>query len=110
MRVLRYREFLNESASFGLSSTGIRPEVEELFDSKKEYTKNVGINEALKTKCQTKGAVYKTKIKSDKIEVDIELPFELELPNSEAKLLEKNIHNMLELVLKPYFINKKDIK
>jgi len=67
----------------------------------------LNINEALKTKCQTGDAVYNTIIKDKNINVDIKIPFILGLSEEEAKLLEANIHNAMELVLKPYFMNKK---
>lgn len=65
---------------------------------------------ALKTKCQTPGAQFHTTISSSKIECSIDLPNDLELSNKEAELLEKNIHNALEIVLAKYFFskNKKD--
>ena len=62
------------------------------------------IVEAIETKCQTKGAIYNTDISENNISIDIEIPFNIDLTKSEAKLLENNIHNALELVLKPYFM------
>jgi hypothetical protein len=62
------------------------------------------INEAVKTKCQTEGAIYNTDISENKIGIDIKIPFNMDLTKTEAKLLEDNIHNALELVLKPYFM------
>jgi hypothetical protein len=41
MRILKYREFLNESGSFGLSSSGVKPGVQELFDSNPELANQV---------------------------------------------------------------------
>lgn len=61
------------------------------------------LKEALKTKCQTEGAIYQTDISEKNISINIKIPFKLELDESEAKLLEANIHNVLELVLAPYF-------
>jgi hypothetical protein len=40
----------------------------------------------------------------DKVSVEVELPMELDLTEEEAKLLESNIHNAMELVLAPYFL------
>ena len=60
--------------------------------------------EAVKTECQTPEANYNIEINSDKVSVEVELPMELDLTEEEAKLLESNIHNMMELVLAPYFI------
>lgn len=62
--------------------------------------------EAVKTECQTPEANYNIVINDDKISVEVELPMELELNEEEAKLLEANIHNAMELVLAPYFLKK----
>jgi hypothetical protein len=64
----------------------------------KEYTL-----EALKTKCQTPDAVYNIDISDDKISVVVNLPMKLDITEKEAKILEANIHNAMELVLKTYF-------
>jgi len=61
------------------------------------------VNEAVKTECQTDGAIYDTKISDNKVSITVEIPFDLNLDEKEAKLLEDNLHNALELVLKPYF-------
>jgi len=61
------------------------------------------ITEAIKTKCQTEGAVYQTEISEKNVSVNVKIPFTLDLDKDEAKLLEDNIHNALELVLAPYF-------
>ena len=58
---------------------------------------------ALKTKCQTPGAHFTTKIEPSKIKVYIALPFDLQLTEAQAALLEANIHNVLELCLAPHF-------
>lgn len=58
---------------------------------------------AIKTECQTNGAIYDTNITNNGISVNISIPFILNLSEKEAILLEANIHNVLELVLKPYF-------
>ena len=59
---------------------------------------------ALKTDCQISGTVFKTKINPNKINIEIDLPFDLEISEKEAKILEGNIHNVMEIVLKSYFI------
>jgi hypothetical protein len=59
--------------------------------------------EAVKTKCQTPDAQFKIKITDDKVSVEVELPMKLDLTEDEAKLLESNIHNAMELVLATYF-------
>ena len=64
----------------------------------KEYTL-----EALKTKCQTPDTVYNIDISDDKISVVVNLPMKLDITEKEAKILEANIHNAMELVLKTYF-------
>jgi hypothetical protein len=58
---------------------------------------------AMATQCQTPGTWFTTHINGDNIRINVELPFVLELPEEEAELLEKNIHNALELVLSLYF-------
>jgi len=60
-------------------------------------------NEALKTECQTPDAQFNIEIKDEKVSVEVELPMKLNLTEDEAKLLESNIHNVMELVLAPYF-------
>lgn len=62
--------------------------------------------EAVKTECQTPDAQFNIEINDSKVSVEVELPMELDLTEDEAKLLEANIHNAMELVLAPYF--KKD--
>lgn len=62
---------------------------------------------AQETLCQTPGAVFHTKINPQSVGVSVELPKKLELTEQQAELLEKNIHNAMELVLAPYF--KSDI-
>ena len=61
-------------------------------------------NEAVKTECQTPEANYNIEISDDKVSVEVDLPMELDLTEQEAKLLESNIHNAMELVLAPYFL------
>lgn len=59
--------------------------------------------EAIETECQTPGCKFKTDISDNKISVEIDLPKSLDLNEEEAKLLESNIHNALELVFAKYF-------
>lgn len=59
--------------------------------------------EALKTKCQTEDAVYNIEIKPKSLDMNITLPFELDLNEGEAELLEANLHNVIEIVLSKYF-------
>lgn len=73
-----------------------------------KITKNVKkFTEALKTKCQTPDAQFNIKINDDKVSVEVELPMKLDLSEDEAKLLESNIHNAMELVLSKYFVKIK---
>lgn len=60
-------------------------------------------NEAVKTECQTPDAKFNIEINEEKVSVEVELPMKLDLTEEEAKLLESNIHNAMELVLTPYF-------
>ena len=58
---------------------------------------------ANKTKCQTPGAMFTTCVCSHAVKCTVELPFKLDLSEKEARLLETNIHNAMELVLARYF-------
>lgn len=58
---------------------------------------------AVKTPCQTPGAVFHTNISSRNITLSIDLPKDLKLDESEAVLLGNNLHNAAELVLAKYF-------
>jgi hypothetical protein len=59
--------------------------------------------EALSTPCQTPDMVYDINISDDKIDISLNMPFKLDIDEDEAKLLEKNLHNAIELVMKKYF-------
>jgi hypothetical protein len=61
---------------------------------------------ALETACQTPGAVYSTQIHSRGIKAEVrwsENGREVFLTPEQAELLDANIHNVLEIVLAPYF-------
>jgi len=60
---------------------------------------------AYKTSCQTPDAVYSIALKTNSIEVSVKLPNKLSLTKKQAKLLEKNIHNVMEIVLSKYFVD-----
>ena len=60
-------------------------------------------NEAVKTECQTPEAQFNIEISDNKVSVQVDLPMLLDITEEEAKLLESNIHNVMELVLAPYF-------
>lgn len=58
---------------------------------------------AIPTPCQTPGTIFHTAIDRRGSSTFVELPFDLELTEDAAKVLEANIHNALELVFAPYF-------
>ena len=58
---------------------------------------------ALETKCLTPDANFVTSISPRTIASTVNLPFELNLDKEQAVILEKLIHNQLELVLRSYF-------
>ena len=58
---------------------------------------------ALETKCLTPDAKFHTYIGERLIAIDVELPFNLDINEHEAILLENLIHNQLEVVLRSYF-------
>lgn len=60
-------------------------------------------NEAQKTECQTPDMIYDISINDNNIEIKLELPFTLDIEVKEAELLEKNLHNAIELVMSRYF-------
>lgn len=63
---------------------------------------------AMQTPCQTPGADFSIHISADTIGVLVDLPFEFtNMSEDEAKILEANLHNAVELVLAPYFVNQK---
>lgn len=59
---------------------------------------------ATETSCQTDGVVYHTHISNNQILVNVELHKLLNLTKEQAEVLDANIHNALELVLAPYFM------
>lgn len=59
---------------------------------------------AIETKCQTNGAMFHTQIQDEKVSVNVALPFPLNLTEEQAKLLEANLHNAVELALAPHFV------
>ena len=66
----------------------------------------IKFTEALKTECQTPEANYNIEISKNSVAVEVELPIDLDLSEDEAKILEVNIHNMMEIVLSKYFTKK----
>jgi len=59
---------------------------------------------ANKTKCLTSGAVFHTDINKRSVSVKVDLPFDLDVDEKEAEVLENLLHNQLELVLRSYFL------
>ena len=55
------------------------------------------------TKCLTNGAIYHTRIQSTKVSVSVDIPFNLDITEKEAEILETLLHNQLEIILRPYF-------
>ena len=58
---------------------------------------------ALETRCLTPDANFTTFISPRTIASTVNLPFKLEISEEEAVILEKLIHNQLELVFRSYF-------
>ena len=61
---------------------------------------------ALETKCFTPDAMIHTNIGEKYISTRVVLPFELKIDEKEAEMLEKLLHNQIELVLRPYFAER----
>lgn len=59
---------------------------------------------AVATRCSTPGATYSTTISGDTVMMVVHLPMELDLTEAEAEHLEATLHNALEMVLAPAFI------
>lgn len=63
---------------------------------------------AIETECQTPDAKFVTVIRERLVLVGVRTPFPLDLSEGQAEELEANLHNAIELVLKPYF-NKRSV-
>jgi hypothetical protein len=63
---------------------------------------------ALKTRCQTPEAMFTIAISRTAVSVRAELPFGIDLTESQAELLEANLHNAVELALAPLFACRPD--
>jgi len=61
---------------------------------------------ALETKCLTPDAIFSTNVGSKYISLRVAFPFELNISKEEAEILERLIHNQIEVVLRPYFTNQ----
>tara|TARA_Y100000296_G_C5020538_1_gene179631 strand:- start:76 stop:264 length:189 start_codon:yes stop_codon:yes gene_type:complete len=58
---------------------------------------------ALETKCLTSGTYFLTEVNENSVSVKVDLPFTLNMTEEEAELIERLMHNQLELILRPYF-------
>lgn len=59
---------------------------------------------AMETPCQTSGAMFHTEINNLGITASVDFGKEINLTENQAEVLEANIHNALELVLAPFFM------
>ena len=55
------------------------------------------------TPCLTPDAQYHTIIKDNSVTIKVDLPFDLEIDEREAQVLETLMHNQLELILRTFF-------
>lgn len=58
---------------------------------------------AFETQCLTSGAIFHTAVNENNVSVSVELPFTLNVTKEEGELIERLMHNQLELILRPYF-------
>ncbi len=58
---------------------------------------------ALETKCLTSGAIFHTAINDRDVSVKVDLPFKLDISDEEASILERLLHNQIEVVLRYYY-------
>ena len=54
------------------------------------------------TKCLTSDAIFHTAISEREVSVKVELPFKLDISDEEASILERLLHNQIEVVLRYY--------
>ena len=62
---------------------------------------------AIKTKCLTPGAVFKTRIQEESLSVQVEFGRKIDLTEPEAEILEALIHNQLEVALAQFWLEDK---
>ena len=55
------------------------------------------------TPCLTPDAQYHTTITDNSVTIKVDLPFDLDLDEREAQVLETLMHNQLELILRTFF-------
>lgn len=61
---------------------------------------------ALSAPCETPGAQYSTSVSGDTAEVSVKLPFDIPVGTAaDADHLESHMHNAMEEILAPYFVN-----
>ena len=58
------------------------------------------------TKCLTSDAIFHTAITEDAVSVKVELPFTLDISDEEASILERLLHNQIEVVLRYYYASR----
>jgi hypothetical protein len=63
------------------------------------------LNEQNSTRCLTSGAQFYTSINNRDVGINVNLPFDLEIDEAEASNLETLLHNSVEMILRPYFMN-----
>ena len=61
---------------------------------------------AQETKCLTSGAIFHTVINESSVSVKVDLPFKLNISDEEASILERLLHNQIEIVLRYYYENR----
>jgi len=61
---------------------------------------------AQETKCLTSGTIFHTAINERDISVKVDLPFKLSISEEEASILERLLHNQIEIVLRYYYANR----
>jgi hypothetical protein len=65
---------------------------------------------ANKTKCLTPNTIFHSKVEGNKVSIEAELPFNLNIDAEEAEIIETLMHNSLEQILRPYFKNSQQNK
>ena len=58
------------------------------------------------TKCLTSDAIFHTAISEREVSVKVELPFKLDISDEEASILERLLHNQIEVVLRYYYASR----
>lgn len=58
---------------------------------------------ANQTKCLTPNTQFHSKINGNRVSIEAELPFELDIDEEEGEIIETLMHNAMEMILRPYF-------